>query len=259
MTSINANQASRKNQWQSELKIVSRRISKDRSNKADRQQQDWRGLRETDKTDQTEETEETEETEGPRERDPVGFWEHLGYRPTGAPLAALDRSVEYPARTFLRELVPVVPEPRAGLHHLELWTAALAVTAPSWHWMLTTLGWTAEPVPGWDTGRIWRHDDGSYLVLEQSPDTLGRRSERRGPGMNHVAFTVRSRAELDALRAEAPAHGWTELFSGAYPHAGGPDHTAWYGEDPEGIEVELVAAVVPAAAPDGAAEDSSRS
>ena len=207
----------------------------------------------------TEETEETKETEGPRERDPVGFWEHLGYRPTGAPLAALDRSVEHPARNSLRELVPVVPEPRAGLHHLELWTAALAVTAPSWHWMLTTLGWTAEPVPGWDTGRIWRHDDGSYLVLEQSPDTLGQRSERRGPGMNHVAFTVRSRAELDALRAEAPAHGWTELFSGAFPHAGGPDHTAWYGEDPEGIEVELVAATVPAAAPDGAAEDSPRS
>lgn len=69
MTSINANQASRKNQWQSELKIVSRRISKDRSNKADRQQQDWRGLRETDKTDQTEETEETEETERQKQHD----------------------------------------------------------------------------------------------------------------------------------------------------------------------------------------------
>ena len=25
------------------------------------------------------------------------------------------------------------------------------------------------------------------------------------------------------------------------PHAGGPDHLAWYGENAEGIEVEVVA------------------
>ncbi|APX34342.1 hypothetical protein BH708_18335 [Brachybacterium sp. P6-10-X1] len=48
---------------------------------------------------------------------------------------------------------------------------------------------------------------------------------------------------LELWTADVAAHapGWHELFAGAYPHAGGPDHIAWYGENPEGIEVEIVA------------------
>lgn len=132
------------------------------------------------------------------------------------------------------------PPPRSGLHHLELWTADLAVTEPAWHWLMTTLGWTAERVEGWALGRIWRGGDGSYLVLEQSSDVLGTRSERRSPGMNHLALRVSDRSVLETIRSSASEHGWRELFSEKYPHAGGADHTAWYGEDPEGIEVELV-------------------
>lgn len=107
---------------------------------------------------------------------------------------------------------------------------------------MTTLGWAAERLEGWERGRIWRSADGGYLVLEQSPDVLGTRSERRSPGMNHLALRVTDRAVLDAIRSAAPEHGWRELFAERYPHAGGQDHTAWYGEDAEGIEVELVLA-----------------
>lgn len=46
---------------------------------------------------------------------------------------------------------------------------------------------------------------------------------------------------LDSLRDKAAEHGWQELFSERYPHAGGEAHVAWYAEDPEGIEVEIVA------------------
>ncbi|MGP9537688.1 VOC family protein [Brachybacterium sp. AOP43-C2-M15] len=130
--------------------------------------------------------------------------------------------------------------PRSGLHHLELWTADLGVSGPAWDWLLTTLGWRAERVPGWDLGRIWRHADDSYLVLEQSSDVLGTRSPRCSPGMNHLALRVADRSALETVREAAPAHGWHELFGDLYPHAGGEDHVAWYGEDPEGIEVELV-------------------
>lgn len=136
----------------------------------------------------------------------------------------------------------MIDAPRSSGLHLELWTADLAVAAPAWDWLLTTLGWSAEQVEGWERGRIWRHRDDSYLVLEQSADVLGQRAERRAPGMNHLALRVADRAVLDAVRADAPRHGWRELFAARYPHAGGEDHTAWYGEDPHGIEVELVAA-----------------
>ena len=129
----------------------------------------------------------------------------------------------------------------SGLHHLELWTADLAVAEPAWDWLLISLGWVRERVEGWELGRIWRHPDGSYVVLEQSADVLGTRAERRSPGMNHLALRVADRAVLDGIRSGAPRHGWQELFASRYPHAGGQDHVAWYGEDPHGIEVELVA------------------
>ena len=133
------------------------------------------------------------------------------------------------------------PAPTSGQHHLDLWTADLAAAEPAWHWLLTTLGWRAERVEGWELGRIWRHADGSYIVLEQSADVRGERSERRAPGMNHLALRVRDRELLERIRRDAPSNGWRELFAERYPHAGGPENNAWYGEDPHGIEVELVA------------------
>lgn len=127
----------------------------------------------------------------------------------------------------------------AAIHHVELWTRDLTGTAPSFHWLLTELDWTLRD-DGWDRGRIWTHPSGVYVVLEQSPAVHGVHDRTR-PGLNHLALAVSGRARLDALRADCAAHGWSELFAGAYPHAGGPDHTALFAENAEGFEVELVA------------------
>ncbi|WP_226357143.1 MULTISPECIES: VOC family protein [unclassified Pseudonocardia] len=127
----------------------------------------------------------------------------------------------------------------AAIHHVELWTRDLAGTAPSFHWLFTELGWTLRD-DGWDRGRIWSHPSGVYVVLEQSPAVHGVHDRTR-PGLNHLALAVSGRARLDALRADCAAHGWSELFAGTYPHAGGPDHTALFVENAEGFEVELVA------------------
>lgn len=166
------------------------------------------------------------------------FWRRLGYRPTGEQRPFADGEVRSTTAIWTRPL-----RPTAGLHHLELWTADLSASEPAWDWLLRRLCWAPERVDGWDLGRIWRHRDGSYLVLEQSDDVRGDRTDRRSPGMNHVALGISDRAALDALRANAGAHGWRELFAERYPHAGGEDHLAWYAEDQEGIEVEVVATI----------------
>lgn len=132
------------------------------------------------------------------------------------------------------------PAPRPGIHHVELWTHDLTIAADL-DWLLARLGWTARQDPGWPTGRTWHHPDGSYLVLEQSPAVTGTRHERTRPGMNHLALTIADRPALDGLRADAAAHGWTELFAERYPHAGGPDHVALYLEGAQGHEIEVVA------------------
>ncbi len=111
-----------------------------------------------------------------------------------------------------------------------------------WGWLFGALGWA--PFQEWEHGRSWRHG-GVYVVLEQSPALTAATHDRRAPGLNHLAFTVTSRAEVDRLTAESPAHGWSLLFAGKHPYAGGPAHYAAYLEDAWGYEVELVAADAP--------------
>ena len=135
--------------------------------------------------------------------------------------------------------VGTAEETRRGLlHHVELWVPDLPRAERSWGWLLTRLG--AVPYQSWEHGRSWRAGD-VYVVVEQSPDLAGDHHERRAPGLNHLAFHAGTAAELDALVAAAPAHGWRLLFADRHPFAGGPEHRAAYLEDGDGYEVELVA------------------
>jgi catechol-2,3-dioxygenase len=78
-------------------------------------------------------------------------------------------------------------------------------------------------------------------VLEQSPALTGDVHDRRAPGLNHLAFTVGGRPEVDRLTTEAQTKGWSLLFPDRHPHAGGPDSYAAYLEDNWGYEIELQA------------------
>jgi catechol 2,3-dioxygenase-like lactoylglutathione lyase family enzyme len=125
-----------------------------------------------------------------------------------------------------------------SLHHVELWVPDLAGAAGPWGWLLGELGW--EPFQEWPNGRSWRHG-ATYLVLEQSPAMSGTAHDRLAPGLNHLAFTAASTAEVDRLTAAAPAHGWALMFADRHPHAGGPESYAAYLEDAWGYEVEVAA------------------
>ncbi|GGM31096.1 VOC family protein [Dactylosporangium sucinum] len=123
------------------------------------------------------------------------------------------------------------------LHHVELWVPDLERAVASWGWLLTELGY--EPFQDWPAGRSWRHGP-TYVVVERSPALSADVHDRMRPGLNHLAFHVAGRPELDALVEEAPAHGWRLLFADRHPFAGGPDHCAGYLENADGFEVELV-------------------
>lgn len=126
------------------------------------------------------------------------------------------------------------------VHHIELRTSDVAAASPSFDWLLGATGWRAQHDPAWPQGRTWHHPSGVYVVLEQSPDLTGPHDRTRA-GLNHLALRVADRDQLDRLRQECAAHGWSELFADRYPHAGGPQHTALFIENGEGFEVELVA------------------
>ena len=114
----------------------------------------------------------------------------------------------------------------------------LARARAEWGWLLGQLGY--QPSRDWDGGCSWRLG-GTYLVVEQSPALSASRHDRLRPGLNHLAFHAGSRDTVDTLAAAAQGHGWTPLFPGVHPYAGGPDHYAAYLANTDGFEVELVA------------------
>lgn len=128
-----------------------------------------------------------------------------------------------------------------GLHHIEVWVPDLERAVATFGWLLGALGYAVHQ--DWPDGRSWRPAGapGPYLVVERSPALTGVRHERTRPGVNHLAFRVSGRAAVDALAAEAPAHGWQLMFADRHPYAGGELHYAAYLENEDGFEVEVVA------------------
>ncbi len=126
----------------------------------------------------------------------------------------------------------------AGFHHVELWVADLDTSVEQWGWLLARLGF--ELTQEWPTGRSWAAG-GAYLTLTTSPNLTTPEHDRRRAGLNHLAFHGGSREAVDAIMADAPAHGWTPLYQDRYPHAGGPDHYAGWLENAAGFKAEIVA------------------
>ena len=157
--------------------------------------------------------------------------------------AAQDRM---PQDTPVAEPAPAeaVPAPSGRLHHTELWVRDFAAAETSLGWLLERLGY--RRAQGWETGARWQGAD-SYIVIEAGPEVLDADHERRRPGLNHLAFSAGSRADVDLLTRRAASHGWTLLFADRHPHAGGQEHYAAYLENGEGFEVELVAEDSPSA------------
>jgi catechol 2,3-dioxygenase-like lactoylglutathione lyase family enzyme len=122
------------------------------------------------------------------------------------------------------------------LHHVELWVPDLGRAEHSIGWLLGELGWVEYQ--RWSAGVSWRLG-ATYIVVERSVALEG--YQRLGTGLNHLAFHVAGRGEVDRLVTVAVDHGWVALFADRYPHAGGPEHYAGYLENTDGFEVELVA------------------
>jgi len=133
----------------------------------------------------------------------------------------------------------MAPPPVTGLlHHVELWVPDLDRAARSWGWLLGELGY--QPFQRWEHGVSFRHRP-TYLVFEHSPDQAPRAHQRTHAGLNHLAFHAADRAQVDAMVAAAPGHGWSLLFADRHPHAGGLDRYAAYLENTDGYEAEIVA------------------
>jgi catechol 2,3-dioxygenase-like lactoylglutathione lyase family enzyme len=101
------------------------------------------------------------------------------------------------------------------------------------------LGYEAEK---WSGGINYLKDGHSYFCFLPAPkEHLEAGYHRKRVGLNHLAFTGKSRAHVDEIAAWIKANGFTSLYDEKYPYAGGKNYYAVYCEDPDRIKVEVVA------------------
>ena len=85
-------------------------------------------------------------------------------------------------------------------------------------------------------------NDEPYLCFLAAPDEhIGAGFHRKRVGLNHLAFTAKSREHVDEMAAWVKLEGYTVLYEDRYPYATGPEYYALFCEDPDRIKVELVA------------------
>ncbi|MCM3765127.1 VOC family protein [Neobacillus niacini] len=125
------------------------------------------------------------------------------------------------------------------LHHLEINVSNLNKTIEFWEWLLTELGY--QQYQQWDFGISWKYGE-TYLVFVQAEERfMDPPYHRRRVGLNHLAFHVESREQVDAMTEKLKEKGLRILYSDKHPYAGGQHHYAVFFEDPDRIKVELVA------------------
>jgi catechol 2,3-dioxygenase-like lactoylglutathione lyase family enzyme len=123
------------------------------------------------------------------------------------------------------------------LHHVTLWVPDLERAEASWSWLLGELEYVQDK--SIDNVLLFRHWSGFSVALEASTDMVpGMLYSRLRPGLNHMAFVVRSNEIMNDMLERADEHGWSSLPFERHPIAGGAKVA--YLEDRDGFEVELV-------------------
>lgn len=126
------------------------------------------------------------------------------------------------------------------IDHIEIYVANLKRSCLFWEWLLVDeLGYYVYQK--WSAG-ISFSDGQSYIVFVQaSEDYAASGYHRKRIGLNHLAFQVSTRKQVDRLHEKMKQQNMLLLYEDRFPYAGGSHHYALFVEDPDRIKVEVVA------------------
>jgi catechol 2,3-dioxygenase-like lactoylglutathione lyase family enzyme len=123
------------------------------------------------------------------------------------------------------------------LHHVEIYVSDLDRSLTFWTPFMRMLGYEED---GWSGGMNHVKEGHAYFCFLPAPtEHLAAGYHRKRVGLNHLAFTAKSRAQVDEMAAWVRNSGYTTLYEAKYPYAGGPNYYAMYCEDPDRIKVEV--------------------
>src|SRR5438094_63590 len=89
-------------------------------------------------------------------------------------------------------------------------------------------------------GWSWTNDESTVFLLQAEPEYLDPPYHRKRVGMNHLAFAVSSKQQVDALATALVARRVPLLYGG--PRAGRTTYAVFF-EDPDRIKIEVAAPV----------------
>ena len=126
------------------------------------------------------------------------------------------------------------------LHHVELYVSNLETSVAFWTPFMAMLGYDSER---WSGGMNYvRGQDETYFCLLQAPEEhVSAGYHRKRVGLNHLAFSGASRAQVDEVANWVRSSGHTLLYEERHPYAGGPNYYAVFCEDPDRFKLEVVA------------------
>ena len=91
------------------------------------------------------------------------------------------------------------------IHHIEINVSDLAASKQFWSWLLEKLGFSKYQE--WDQGFSYKEDD-TYIVFVQTAERFLDESYHRGrTGLNHLAFAVDTKHQVDELYMELQRRG----------------------------------------------------
>jgi catechol 2,3-dioxygenase-like lactoylglutathione lyase family enzyme len=124
------------------------------------------------------------------------------------------------------------------LDHIEIYVKDLEQTKRFWSWLLSELGYVLYQE--WTEGFSYKYGV-TYIVFVQTEQKyIDESYHRKHAGLNHLAFCVSSRQEVDRLTKLLKERHANILYEDRHPHAGGVAYYAAFFEDPNRIKVELV-------------------
>src|SRR2546421_10263440 len=123
-----------------------------------------------------------------------------------------------------------------SLEHLDIYVSDLARSGEFWGAFLTALGYRefAKSPTGWS----WTNDESTVSLLQADRESLDPPYHRKRVGMNHLAFAVSSKQQVDALATVLVGRRVPMLYGG--PRAGRRTYAVFF-EDPDRIKIEVVA------------------
>jgi catechol 2,3-dioxygenase-like lactoylglutathione lyase family enzyme len=126
-----------------------------------------------------------------------------------------------------------------SLEHLDIYVSDLARSGEFWGSFLEALGYRefAKSATGWS----WTNGDSTVFLLQAESEYLDPPYHRKRVGLNHLAFAVSEKRQVDALANELRERGVALLYGG--PRSGRRTYAVFF-EDPDRIKIEVVAPIV---------------